>query len=158
MPLIFDFGSQSGWERGTGGTNCLRDVGPHLRASTVGWGEEQAFVSRINQMEKSRGLRSGLLAGQTSLFMNEGIFLWIQGWVILEAWEGADSCCRELFGMLLCQGQQAPLQNVGDVALGVQFNSRGHEKQRGPSGLYDGYPNNDSLRILESGDDFFLCG
>ena len=67
-----------------------------LRASTVGWREKQALVSRIYQMEKSRGLRSGLLAGQTSLLMNEKIFLWILNWVILEAWEGAESCRRDM--------------------------------------------------------------
>ena len=47
-------------------------------------------------MEKPRGLRSGLFAGQTSLLMNEGIFLWIQNWVILEAWESAGT--RQLLG------------------------------------------------------------
>ena len=65
-----------------------------FRASTTGWEEEQALVSRIDQMEKCTGLRSGLLAGQTSLLMNEEIFLWIQEWVILEAWERAEPCCR----------------------------------------------------------------
>ena len=32
-----------------------------LRPYTVGWGEEQALVSRINQMEKSRGKGQGSL-------------------------------------------------------------------------------------------------
>ena len=37
-----------------------------LRASTVGRGEEHAFLSRIDQMEKSKGLGSGFVASQTS--------------------------------------------------------------------------------------------
>ena len=91
MPLISNYGTQSGWEQGTGDTNRFQRNAAHsftsfaLRASTVGWEKEQAFVTRIGQVEKSRGLRSGLLAGQTSLLMNEGNFLWIQDWVILEA-------------------------------------------------------------------------
>ena len=43
-----------------------------FRASTVWWREEQIVVSRIDQIEKSRGLRSRPFAGQTSLSMNEG--------------------------------------------------------------------------------------
>ena len=35
--------------------------------------------------------------------------------------------------VLLGSGQQATLQNVGDIALGVQFGFRGHKKQRKPS-------------------------
>ena len=46
-----------------------------FRASTVGRGEERALVFRIDQVEKSRRLRSGLLAGQTSLLVNKEIFL-----------------------------------------------------------------------------------
>ena len=49
-----------------------------LRASSVEWEEKQALVSRIDQMEKFRGLRWGLLAGQISFFMSEGIFLRMQ--------------------------------------------------------------------------------
>ena len=100
MPLIFNYGSQSGWERGTGGMNrFLRDGGPLLRkfclkSLHIFWGEEQVLVSRIDQMEKSREFSSGLLAGKTSFLMNEGILLWIQDWVIWEAWEGAESSCR----------------------------------------------------------------
>ena len=43
-------------------------------------------------------------------------------------------------------------------ALGVQFDSRGHKKQREPPDLCDGRPNPERLRILVSGDDSSLCG
>ena len=59
--------------------------------------------------------------------------------------------------VLLGPGQQATLQNVGDVALKVQFDFRGHKKKREPPGLCDGRPDHDRLRILASGDYLSLC-
>ena len=106
MPLIFNYGPQSGWERGTGGTNRFLVDAAHSFTSFA-LREEQALVSRIDQMEMSRGLRSRLLAGETSLLMNEGNFLWIQNWGILEAWKGAEFYCRNQrtpWKCLLAQG------------------------------------------------------
>ena len=45
--------------------------------------------------------------------------------------------------VLLSQEQQAILQNVSDVALEVQFDSRGHKKQRRLSALCNGRPSHD---------------
>ena len=139
MPLIFNYGPQSGWEQGTGVTNCLlRDGGSLLEQfclkslhSWVGRGAGLDLQDRPE--ETSRALRSGFFAGQTSLLMNEGIFLWIQDWVILKAWEGAEFCCRNQGTPWRCffgPGQQATLQNVGDVALRVQFDSRSTKSRK----------------------------
>ena len=73
MHLIFKYGPQSGWEKVVKGSHSFTNFA--LRAFAVGWGEEHAVVSKIDQMEKFRGLRSGFLADQASLLINEGIFL-----------------------------------------------------------------------------------
>ena len=130
-----------------------------LRASTVEWEKVPALVSRIDQIEKSRGLRSGLLAGQTSLLMNEEIFLWIR---IRWSWkrERAQSSVarpENSLEILFSPGQQATLQNVGEEALRVQYDSREHKKQRRPPGLCGGRSNHDRLRILATGDDPSIC-
>ena len=38
------------------------------------WGVAETLTSKIDQIEKSSRLRSGLLAGQSSLAMKKGIF------------------------------------------------------------------------------------
>ena len=54
----------------------------------------QALLSRMDYTEKSKGLRSGLLEGQSSLLMNAGMSAWIHRWVILKPYEGAESCWK----------------------------------------------------------------
>ena len=131
-----------------------------LRASIVAWGEKQGLISRIDQMEKFRGLRSGLLQARLPC-------LWMRGFPLNLGLGGLGSVRGRrvlLQGpgnsleVLLGSEQQATVQNIGDVALRVQFDSRGHKRQRGPLGLYDGLPNNDRRMILASGDDPSLCG
>ena len=86
-----------------------------LRASTVGWEEEQVLVSRIDQMEKSRGLRSGLFAGQDySLNPVLGDLGSVRGRRVLL--HGLGNSLEVFLG----PGQQATLQNVSDVAMEVQ--------------------------------------
>ena len=58
------------------------------------WEGRQALLSRMNHTEKSKGFRSGLLEGQSSLLMNAGMWAWIHRWVILEPCEGAESCWK----------------------------------------------------------------
>ena len=56
-------------------------------------------------------LQQGSVPSHASLLMNEGIFLCIQNWVILEAWEGAESCCRNQRTPCKCffaQGSRQP--------------------------------------------------
>ena len=55
-------------------------------------------TSKMDQIEKSKGLRSGLLAGHNSLLMKDGIFLWIHVCVILEPCDSAESSCWRLHG------------------------------------------------------------
>ena len=54
----------------------------------------QALLFRMNHTEKSKGFRSGLLEGQSSLPMNARMWAWIHRWVILEPCEGAESCWK----------------------------------------------------------------
>ena len=49
-----------------------------FRASAVEWGEEHALVSRIDQMENTKGYGQGSLQARLPcLNLNEGILLWI---------------------------------------------------------------------------------
>ena len=105
-------------------------------------------------MEKSRGLRSGFLAGQIHCLWMRGFsseFKTGWSWNRESPEQGPGNSLKVLLGLR----QQTTLQNIGNVALGLQFDSRGHEKQRGPPGLC---PSHDRLRILASDDDHFLCG
>ena len=58
------------------------------------WGVLQTLLSRIDHTEKSRGFKSGLLEGHSSLLMNAGMWAWIQLWVISEPCDGEESCWR----------------------------------------------------------------
>ena len=62
-----------------------------FRFSRESWEVRQALLSRMDHTEKFKGFRSGLLEGQSSLLMNEGMWAWIHRWVILEPCEGAES-------------------------------------------------------------------
>ena len=63
-----------------------------FRFSRQSWEVRQVLLSRMDHTEKSKGFRSGLLEGQSSLLMNAGMWAWIHRWVILEPCEGAESC------------------------------------------------------------------
>ena len=65
-----------------------------FRFSRESWEVRQALLSRMGHTEKFKGFRSGLLEGQSSLLMNAGMWAWIHRWVILEPWEGAESCWK----------------------------------------------------------------
>ena len=101
-----------------------------FRFSRESWEVRQALLSRMDRTEKSKGFRSGLLEGQSSMLMNAGMWAWIHRWVILEPmWGGRvlleDSRCS--FEVLSSPWQQFIFQNVRDVPLAVQFHSWGHE-------------------------------
>ena len=81
--------------------NFLGDQGPFLlqfglqiRFSRESWEVRQALLSRMDHTEKSKGFRSGLLEGQSSLLINARMWAWIYRWVILEPCEGAESCWK----------------------------------------------------------------
>ena len=65
-----------------------------FRFSRKSWEVRQALLSRMDHTEKSKGFRSGLLEGQSSLLMNAGMWAWIHRWVILEPCKGAESCWK----------------------------------------------------------------
>ena len=54
----------------------------------------QALLLRMDHTEKSKGFKSGLLEGQSSLLMNVGMWAWLHRWVILEPCESAESCWK----------------------------------------------------------------
>ena len=146
MSLIFNYGPQSDWEWSTGGTNCfLRDGGPLFHQfclkNLYSWvGRGGGLVLHDWPDGEVQRIKVRALCRPDSLLMNEGIFLWIHNWVILEPWEGAEFCCRDQgtsLELLLGPEQQVALQNVGDVALGVKLDYRGYKKQS----LCDGSPN-----------------
>ena len=88
--------------------------------------------------------------------MNEGIFLWIQDWVVLEASEGSEDCCRDQgthWKCFLAQGSTSKAHNPPKCRRCSR-----HKKQTEPPCLCDIRPNYDRLRILASGDDPSLCG
>ena len=62
--------------------------------SRESWEVRQTLLSRMDHAEKSKGFRSGLLEGQSSLLMNPGMWAWIHRWVIFEPCEGAESCWK----------------------------------------------------------------
>ena len=90
MPFIFKYGPESGWELDTGGTNrLLRDSGPLVHQfslknlhSWVGRGADLGLQDwpdgKVQRVKVRAPCRPDFLA------MNEGIFLWIQDWMILE--------------------------------------------------------------------------
>ena len=150
MPLIFSYGPQSGWERGTGGTNrFLRDGGPLFHQfcikslySWVGSGAGLGLqdwpdgeVQRVKVRVPCR-LDSLAYAWGDSL-LNPGLsdLGSVKRRRVLLQRQGNS------LEVLLGPGQQPTLQNVGDVAQRVQFDSRRHKKQRGPPGLCDSRPN-----------------
>ena len=74
-----------------------------FRFSRESWEVWQALLSRMDHTEKSKGFKSGLLEGQSSLLMNAGMWAWIHRWVILEPCEGwkvqgASSKCSRAHG------------------------------------------------------------
>ena len=112
-------------------------------------------------MRKSRWLRSWAPCGPDFLGYECGDFYLNSGLGDLRSMRGRRVLLQEpwkFLEVLLGVGQQATLQNVGDVALVVQFDSRRHKKQRGPPDLCDGHPNHDRLRILAFGKDTSFCG
>ena len=99
-PLSFNNLLQSplkGIARGT--QNFLGDQGSFccnlaFRFSRESWEVRQALLSRMDHTEKPKGLRYGLLEGQSSLLINAEMWAWIHRWVILESCEGAESCWK----------------------------------------------------------------
>ena len=60
--------------------------------------------------------------------------------------------------VLVCPRKQTTLQNVCNIPLGVQFDSRWDKKKGGFPGCSDSCPNHDRLGILMSGDNPSFCG
>ena len=167
MPLIFKHGSQSRWEQSTNGTNCfLRDGDPFLHqycpkslyswvGRGAGFGLQDWTDEEIQKGKVRAPCRPDFLAYEWGYFpRNLGLddLGSVRRRSVLLQRPG------NFLEVLLGPGQQATHQHVGDVALEVQFDSRGHKKQREAPGFCDGRPNHDRLRILASGDDPFLCG
>ena len=156
MPLIFSDGPQSGWERGTRDTNYfLMDSGPLLHQfchkslhSWVGRGAGLCLQDwtdgEVERVKVRAPCRPDFFANEWEDFLpNPGLadLGSVRGRKVLL--QGP----RKSLDVLLGPGQQAILQNVGDIALGVQFDYRGHKKQRWPPCLCDDRPNHDRLRI-----------
>ena len=57
-------------------------------------GVVHALLSKMDHTEKSRGFKSGLLEGHSSLLRNDGMWVRIQLWVIFEPWDGAEFCWK----------------------------------------------------------------
>ena len=100
-PFIFNNLHQSPLKGIARGTQNFLGIKAHSRCNLAfrfsweSWEIRQAFLSRMDHTEKSKGFRSGLLEGQSSLLMNAGgMWAWIQRWVILEPCEGAESCWK----------------------------------------------------------------
>ena len=117
MPLIFNWSPQSSREQGTGDTNrFLKDGGPLLLQFCLktihSWvGREAGLGLQDWPDEEVQNVTVRAPCRTDSLLMNEGIFLWIQDWMILEAWEGAESCCRDQgtpWKRFLAQGSRQP--------------------------------------------------
>ena len=160
MSFVFNYGPQSGWERGTGGTvRYLRDGDPLLHQfrlkSLYSWVERGAGLGlQICPDEKIQRVKIRDSCRPVVIAYEWGDFPLIPGLGDLGSVRGRRFLLQGLgnhLEVLLCPGQQATFQNVGDVELGVQFDSRGHKKQRGPPGLCDGRPN-------PKRDDPSLCG
>ena len=165
MPLIFNYGPQSGWERNTGGTNSfLMDGGPLFHQFCL-----KSLHSGVGR-EAGLGLKDwpdgqGPLQVRLPCLWMRGFFLayewgdfclWMR--VILQAWEGAEFCCRV---------QGAPWPRAADNppksrrcsarnSIWLQWAQKAEGTSR--SRLCDGRPNSDRLRILASGDDPTICG
>ena len=112
-----------------------------FRFSRESWEVRQALLSRMDHTKKSKGFRSGLFEGQSSLLMNARMWAWIHRWVILEPCERAESCWKVQGAPLKCPWQQFTFQSVRDVPLAVQFHSWEHENKGRPSSCYDGRRN-----------------
>ena len=65
-----------------------------FRAVIFGWFEEQALLSRILQIAKSMGFRSGDQRGHNSFGQNPVMFLLHHSWMRLAVWDVAPSCWR----------------------------------------------------------------
>ena len=62
---------------------------PRPRASTPRWPKEQVLLSRILQMVKSKGFKSGKEGGHNSFGQNPAIFLLDHSWTRLAMWDVA---------------------------------------------------------------------
>ena len=144
MLLTFNYGPQSGWQRGAGGTNCfLRDGGPLLHQFCLkslhswlgrgaGLGLQDWPDREVQRVKIKAPCRSDFLTYEW------GDFLLNPGLGDLGSVRGRSVLLQEpenSLQVLLGPGQHATFQNVGDVALGVQFDSREHKKQWWLSGL-----------------------
>ena len=63
----------------------------NFKLSSESWVVLQTLLSRIDHTEKSRGFKSGLLEGHSSLLMNARMGAWIQLWVNLEPCPGCNT-------------------------------------------------------------------
>ena len=82
-----------------------------LRESRVGWSLAQALSSKMDHRLKSRGLRSGLLGGHSSLDRNHGMCSLHHCCVMLAECGGAESCWNDHGSSLKvfwAQGSRAP--------------------------------------------------
>ena len=67
---------------------------PRPRAPTPRWPEEQVLLSRILQMAKSKGFKSGEEGGHNSFGQNPAIFLLHHSWTRFAVWDVAPSSWR----------------------------------------------------------------
>ena len=164
MPHIINYGPQSSWERGTGGTNCfLRDDGPLLHQlclkslhSWVGRGAGLGLHDwpdgEVQRVKVRAPCRPGFLAYEWGDFpLNPS---WT-GWSLTrERVQTPVAGTRDLLGS--ASWPRAAGNPPKCRRCSADSRSR-HKKQRGPPGLCDGHPNHYRLRILASGDDPSLC-
>ena len=98
--LLADFNLP--WKASQQARNTSWGIKAHSRSSSKiklsgeSWGVLQTLLSRIDHTGKSRGFKTRLLEGHSSLLMNVGMWAWIQLWVILEPYvEEAARQCRK---------------------------------------------------------------
>ena len=103
----------------------------NFKLSSESWRVLQTLLSRIDHTEKSRGFKSGLIEGHSSLLMNVGMWVWIQLWVILEPCDVRSLVEKSKVHhqSATCPGKQFSFQNVRNVTLAVQFHSWGYKNE-----------------------------
>ena len=153
MPFIFNYGSQSGRERGTDCTNSfqtencslLHQICLNSLHSWVG-DRSRPWSPGLTRWKSPEGWGQGFL--QTRLPCLRWDFLLNPGLGDLESVKGSRVLLpapENALDCFLVQGSRQP-SNDCDVALGVQFDYRGYRKEGISVG--EGRPNHDRLRIL----------
>ena len=116
------------------------------------WEVRQALLSRMNHTGKSKGFRSGLFEGQSSLLVNAAMWAWIHRWVILEPCEGAESCWKVQGASSKCSrahGNSSPSKMSEMHCWLFNFSPEGMKTRETFSGC-DGRPNHNRGWILAS--------